>query len=567
MKWFDTREELEYYNPPPDMLECYCETMPVPQDLMLQGDLQRNGTPTFTYLIRMYDPSGTTLLDTVTGSFDIYIGLNPITNKQYFAARLKTFTPSMCANPCFVLEVTISKGGIFYFYGWTQKYCIPSCCLYATNITVIQNGVTEPPIVNPSGGSDTPTVNIGSDGTFINDCGTKYYRFETWSDCYNPFSGKYYVTPTTVQGSAFPYRNVTYIKGRVYKLPDEILRQYSRNCRLQQVELQRMYEIRGYEIYPRWKMQELTEGFGDKYIYFGGKRYEAEDITPFEPIQITNDCEGHYRLKATVNDCTLRQILGCNETCGENSRGFIVGKSLMPNPAYYSENRQYIGTTCDDILNYYRTRQGIISVTAVDPDLYDCDYECAFLVQAMPDAPIPNSFYFGIPQAQNRNYGIPAEQLADLCSIVTPICAVPVLGTIEVVPTVCATPVLGTITIVTPVPETLSFVPIGDWTLQATTQSITKESGTVVMTFDIHNDNYPYGGSGELPFINENVILIGEGGRPSGNRLITSAENGDIPVGASITIQTNGYLTYSGNPTSADGTGSDITIANLTWQI
>lgn len=566
MQWFKNIADLQYYNPPAGNIPCYCETIMQPNDINLQGYMDYNGNPTYNFTVEMYKPNGVDLLEDVTVAFSFYVAYNPLVNRVYFGMKLNYFTTQMCNNPCFIFKVTITDaaGGTTFDY-YTERYCIPSCCLYAYNPTITQDGITIAPTITTDGGAINQS-DRGVTPAFTDDCGNNFYRLETYSDCYNKFSGRFYQAGTVLQGSAFAYTNVTYLRGRLIKEADEVRRLYSKNCRLQEMNMQRLFMLEAFIPFPEWKMKELTDGFLDKYIYYNGIRYEANDMTPFERIDFENNCTSLYRLTAQLAECNIRQILGCDETCGENTRGFIVGRMVSPEAAYYSSDKQYLGTTCEDIMNYFMSQQGVLSVEAVDPSDYDCEYECAFLVTAMSLGNIPNSFYYGATIPQNKIYGIPANQLLDLCSIVDSVCQSPEIGGITIEPTVCDTPEIGGITIYAPTSTEVRFDAMNGWVKEPTGNLLTVNTGTAVLDLNIRNVSYPWaGGDDPLPSISEVVALVSYYGRPPIPRIITNADNGSLPTDAAITIFPNGNVLYTGYPTSADGSGSTIELTNITY--
>lgn len=141
MVWIELWQ-LDYYNPSTVDVECYCEPIILPQDLFLQAEI---GTlsGTFSTVIQVLTPDGVTILETADSSYYTVEYVNYL-GTWYANIRFNRFTPTMCNNPCFILHVVISlttnKQQISYvkkiFDKYTQRYCVDSCCLTPTGITV-----------------------------------------------------------------------------------------------------------------------------------------------------------------------------------------------------------------------------------------------------------------------------------------------------------------------------------------------------------------------------------------------------------------------------------------------
>lgn len=583
MVWIRNIEDLQFYNTPRGVT-CYCETILKPSDMFLQGYLDNNANTSDTYSldIDVLSADGTILIGNVTSYFDYYFARSTVNNRDFFVANLRGFPPEMCNNPCFILKVTVTNGGLTYFLYYTERYCIPSCCLTVVNVVGGQDGVLAPLGINTAGSTffnPSPYLMAGDPGSTIlnptapplpannrNDCGVVYMQMATYSDCYNAFSGRFYQAGSVHSGTPISYYNITNIAGRVVSEPAQFTRTYSINCRLQDVQMQRQYRLEGFELYPEWKMKELTDMITDKYIFINGVRYEANEGPVFEEVQIENECIPMYRLLATLTECNIRQIHGCGETCAANVTGFVIPSGMMSSLGFFSENKEFIGETCEDLAAYYQSQQGVTSVTIADPGDYDCEFDCAILVEALSDAYVPTSFYVAQISPQNRIYGLTQAQFDDLCGQITAPCAMPVVGTIEVSTPVCDTPVIGTIEIFTCTPVAGTIQGFGSW-IQDVTNDISVACGTVVCNIDVRSTDYPYaGGDDPFPVIgNDTISLISENCRPTLAIGLTNADNSTIPVGASVMINPNGFITYSGEPTSASTLTSVIELTNLTW--
>lgn len=555
MRFIDTIFELQYYHPIQGM-PCYCEEILFPFDMQLQSPLDNNGDGNYTITIYVYTADGTTELEDATNYFSTVTYNNPNTNRHTFNIKLNSFSPTMCANKCFILFITVTGGGNTYFSKYTERYCVPECCEYVTDVTYSQDG-----IIFTGGGAVTPTVVIE------NPCRLHYLKIETFSECYNVFSDKYYQTPGSVfTGTAFAYRNITTIQGRIVEQPTSIERTYSLNCRPQQFQMQRVFLLDGFEYFPAWKFRELTTGFGDQYIFIEGERYEMNTNTPFETYQPPNNVQLLYNLKAELVKCLQKQIYGCNVSCGDNSLAFVQSSVSIGDGNYYSESRQLIATDCDELMNYYATLPGIKSVVALDPNDYGCEFECGFIVYSEQNAYVPTYYLAGTTNNSGRIYGQSVDTLPDICQQINPACGVPSIGTITIATQVCPSFTIGTITITSTTVEDIYLVGFNNWVAVDAGTNASMTDGVVTFSLELTNTAYPVSGSpAAIPIVSEQVAYIAPIAYPSVTRVIAS------PVldaaGATLIVQPNGQIYYSGQLTSADLTKGYITLTDLMYII
>lgn len=556
MRFIDSIFDLQYYHPI-EGVPCYCEEIIFPKDMQLQSPLDFNGDGNYTVTIYVYSADGVTELEDATSFFNTVTFNNPNTGRHTFSAVLNAFSDTMCANKCFILYITITGNGNTYFAKYTERYCVPECCEYVTDVTYAQGS-----IVSTGGGAAvTPTTVI------VNPCRLYYIKIETFSDCYNAFSDKYYQTPGTVfTGTAFAYKNVTTIQGRIVEQPTSIERIYSLNCRPQQFQMQRVFLLDGFEFFPAWKFRELTTGFGDQYIFVEGERYEMNTNTPFETYQPKNNVQLLYNLKAELVKCIQKQIYGCNVSCGDNSLAFVQGNISSGDGNYYSESKQLIATDCDELMNYYATLPGVTTVVALDPMDYGCEFECGFIVYGEVNALIPSSYYFGTTARNGRIFGQPVSTLPDICEQINPPCGVPSIGTITITTQTCASFTIGTITVTSTTVEDIYLVASGDWIAIDAGTDASMTNGVVTFSLELTNTNYPiYGSPATIPVVSEQVAYIAPIAYPSVSRVISSPVLDAL--GVTMIVQPNGQIYYSGQLTSADMTQGYITLTDLMYII
>jgi hypothetical protein len=547
MQFIDSIFDLDYYRPLPAGVPCYCETVNIPNEMRLQSDLDYNGSGTYTYLIEAYQPNGQTLLGDVTSYFTITQYTNVVTGLQGFTLVLKGFAPVMCANACFVLHVYVSNGAGTYFNKYTQKYCVPNCCEYATEIIATQDNVTGGGIM-----PQNPTTIVDADT-----CGKSFRKLETFSDCYNAFSGRYYKDTG--------YKNISQINARLVETPTSIERTYSLNCRPQQFQMQRTFTFESHDIIPAWKMVELTQGFGDQYIFVDGTRYEMLTDTPFEVIQLPNICDLYYKLNATLVHCNIKQIYGCGTACTENTVVFAFS-DIQGDVSYYNENRQFIGSDCDELMNYYRTYPDVTDVTPLDPNDYSCSFECGFMVTAAPNVSIPSYFFVNGTAQGNRIYGQSPAFLADLCTAIAPSCIPVVVGIVSIETVTCATPIIGDVTITDEAVTDIYITGYSDWIVIDAGTDAVLSNGVVSMSIEMTNVNYPLSGSpAAAPFISERIGTVSEAGRPTFTRNITNPTLD--AVGAFMQVNTDGSIYYVGQLTSATFSYGEVNVTDINYII
>lgn len=546
MVFVNSIDELSYYHSIPGV-PCYCESIIFPNDMILQAPLNWNGSGTYTLEIQLYAPDGVTLLNNdVEPYFRYYFFVNPTTGEHTFTLQLNSFAPEMCTNACYVLHVVIADGGSEIFNKWTEQYCQNDCCDYPRGITAIQGEVVSNNPVSPS--PDVPKVSR---------CGDTYITLRTYNDCYDAQTGKYYGEPSNIlSGTAFSYHDLTNFIGIIQQVPREIERTYSFNCRLQRVQSTRLYSMKSMKTaFPAWKMNEIENQLHAQHIFVEDVQYEFNGGSVFDTIRIPGSCENRYNLVTQLNDCNIFQIHGCGTNCttsvGTNMSFIVVNNG----DAFYNDNKQLIGTTPEEVTNYFTNLPNVESVTVLDSMDYDCTFNYGITVEATGF--VPNSIYAGGTSPSNRVYSLTDAQLADVCTYIVVPCGQVTIGTITIEDVSCDTVVIGTIEVEDMPSTDIGLYPINGWVDEGdTTASIS--NGAVSITLDLSNVSYPYSGSpATLPAINEVIGTIDELGRPM---VDVSFMFPDF----SIVITMSGNIYYTGYPTSADLEASYINV-NLSY--
>jgi hypothetical protein len=580
MVWIDNISLLQYYHQPKDV-PCYCETLFQAQDLMLQGIVPQVPGNNYTMQINVVSADGLTTYENATSHFTYYFAKTP-DNRWFFNARLNSYSPAMCAHECFVLYVLVThNGNKVAFSKWTERYCITDCCNIVTGVDIDQAAFFVS--VGPEGedGISTGPVSPGGIDNPLSPCGDPYITITSRFDCYDKFTGEYYGNPGTkyaVSGTSsnFAYEKKSHIRGSIRKLPREIKREYSLNCRLQQVQSMKLYELEGFEFFPPWKMEEIEAqlhassihiynylDIDEQVEYLGGK--------PFESIRLTSSCKSLYKLNAVLNECEVTQIFGCADKCsteGSKAIGFVIPPALQIQ-AYYNDSRQLIGSDCDALMQYYHGQQGVTAVEPLNTEDYDCSFSCGFIVYS--DGYVPTSFYVNRTTPSNRIFGQSVESLASLCQQITPACTPVSIGEPQMADIICAAISLGDIGNEDMPVDELYITGYGDWEPVDAFTYATRSQATVVINIEVENENYTYDSSdpeATLPTINgEQIGYISQTVWPTADIVFNNSNNNSLPDGAVLLIATNGKIYYNGTVTTANLSNATITLTNLTYTL
>ena len=579
MTWFDRIEDLQYYHQPKDV-PCYCEAITYPQDMYLQGQMPA-GNNNYTINIYVYSANGLTQYEDATTYFDTYFFKVPGIATHYFNARLRSFSPAMCAHECYILRVVVTQNdGVTMFNKYTERYCQNNCCDVARNISFEQVGFAPFVISNdPAFVSEAiDTVVAGSNSSLFipsGSCGEQLIRIISKFDCIDNFTGDFYGTPDVIISGTpdFEYRKVTTMKGRIVRRPREITREISYNCKVQRVESTPQYLLEGFEFLPPWKMYEIEGQLHANRIYvddFAGVReYRYSGGTPMKKI---GNCYELFKLEAVMEDCTQRQVFGCKPDCTANgnfdgSNLIYAIPALYSGGAFYNSNKEMVAADYAGLMDYLRTRNGVAAVNDVAMDDMDC---AAYkVVSVTTDGDVERHIYYDAPLANNKVFGRVVSDINELCSYLPKVCAVPVAGEFAVSVFVCAMPTSGTFTIEDIDTDTVAINGYGDWVKDAG-----ETWGAVYhneVTFSLHVTNDTITEDPDFPdddvFIGAVQIgVVGSQGRPTGTVILNSSNN-PLPEDVVVTIDDSGRVVYYGPATDATSTEVIIELNNLTYNI
>lgn len=573
MIWFNSIYDLQYYHQPKGV-PCYCEAIAYPQDMHLQGQFYQ-GNNNYTLKIYVYSADGQTQYEDATAYFDYYFAAVPNTTSHFFNARLKSFSPEMCAHECYILRAEVTQNdGRVVFNKYTERYCQNNCCDVPRNIQIDQTGFQ--PLVL---GSDT-TVNGTVIGTSpqiyipAGDCGELLVRIISTFDCIDNFTGDFYGrSNTTISGVAnFEYKKITTFKGRIVRRPREIQREISYNCRVLRSESAAQFLLEGFELMPSWKMYEIEGQLHANRIYIDDMSAVREyRFTGGTVMRQLSKCFELFKLEAKLEDCTQRQVFGCDADCSEQLN-FDGSHAMYAIPANYSGGQFFNSTgeaIADDyngLIDYLRTRDGVTATNDVDTTSLNCTVHKVVSVttSGQPDTHL----YYDAPTTSNKVKAVVVNDINELCNYLPVICTAPALGAWDVTIPVCAAPVDGMFTVEDTDTDVVAMIGYEDWIDDEVITEASIYNREVAFTLKVVNGTitedpaYP----DEDVYVQEVIGIVGANGRPS-TMIVLDSTNSSVPEEVSLTIDTNGQITYYGPVTSADEFNVTIQLNNIKYNI
>jgi hypothetical protein len=566
MIWIDNILQLQYYNQPKDV-PCYCDIIIFPYDLTLQGSFAAGGG-SYSIAIDVLSANGLTMYENATSYFDYYFAVNPVTGQHFFNARLKAFAPSMCTHACYILHVTVARSGNVVFDKYTERYCQSSCCDLARDINIAQDSIITGGGGGPLSDGTTTTANPKQ-----SECGDPLITLTTRFDCYDKFSGAYYGTPSDVlSGSAnFSYYKFTNMRGRIVKRPREITREYSYNCRLQKVESKHVFLLQGYEYFPQWKMDEIETQLHSTEIYVEGIRYEYAGGTPFTQL---HNCREVFKLETELESCTIRQMFGCGEPCGQatnfdgSMQAFVIPAAYQGG-AFYNESKMKVADDYDQLLLYFRGLDGMAALNDIDVSGLDCDVYKAFGITGA--GYLPGSLYYDAPVAANRVFAVRLAGEEEICLQFAPLCARPVIvpGDIVVEDQPCIVPEPGTPVVAAMTATEVNVNGYGSWAVQPAGTEVHVADSIVTLNLLVANSTItedPDHPGDPVYIAGHFIAVLGGAARPAADVVLNSS-NSALTGDTLLRIDTHGLVQYVGNSTLADATHIEIQLTNITYTL
>ncbi len=212
----------------------------------------------------------------------------------------------MLTNKCFVLEfITPSDHAI---HKYTQKYELINASIFASGVIVTYE----------SGGTSIAT--LCSDENTDGIC-NPLIKILSQFDCNDVFTGDFYGDGIFLGSSLghpdtpFPFVRFSWLQGMIRKLPTNIKRTVSVNCRTQRTERTNKYLLTAFVSFPLWKMEEIEGMMLANHLFVGDKQYQSEGGTPFEQVGKPKNCVYAFKLGMELQDCFEWQTFGCTPPC------------------------------------------------------------------------------------------------------------------------------------------------------------------------------------------------------------------------------------------------------------
>src|SRR5690606_14383068 len=241
-----------------------------------------------------------------------------------------------------------------------------------------------------------------------------------------------------------------YIKGCIKRMPRDIIRQISYNCRLQKVSSTVRYELQSVDIYTPEKMDEIERIFHSKNLYLNGHKIQFEGGTVFEPI--SDNFPNEFRLRVIISECEQRQIFGCVKQ-GLNILPDIDDITFgVPDNAvtdvFFSDNGIRVANDYFELLEYFSTLENVVIVTNVYVELANTDVHFKYIFAVERSGYVPTSFYFHKVSTANKVYGVILSEPDNYNELSRGMnsegnCEAPRIGTITVTQNTCQAPIVG----------------------------------------------------------------------------------------------------------------------------
>ena len=405
-------------------------------------------------------------------------------------------------------------------------------------------------------------------------CGEQLIRILSKFDCIDKFTGDFYGTPDEVlSGDAgFAYRKVTTLRGRIVRRPRDIKREISFNCKLQRSESAAQYLLEAFEYLPAWKMYEIEGQLHANRIWvddFAGMReFQFGGGIAFKQV---SKCFELFKLEVALEDCTQRQIFGCKPGCKsapnfDGSDKVFVLPGTYNGGGFYDTNKQLIAGNYDELLDYFRTRNGVSHVNDVDTGTLSCDMHKVLSVTS--SAYIDSHIYYDMPIGSTKVYARNAEDINDLCTGLPVVCMLPSMGSITIAEHTCSVPVAGDFAVNDTDTDEVVVAGFAEWEPDIAETSGAVYHNEVTFSLKVINETLTEdpGAPGEPIHVGEVIGIIGSNGRPA-ETIALNNTNSSLPPDTFITIDPYGRIYYYGLVTEATASDVIIDLNNVTYNI
>lgn len=385
----------------------------------------------------------------------------------------------------------------------------------------------------------------------ISNCDQSIIQIKSRFECIDNETGLFYGIPDTVLTgiATFSYEKVFNLSGNIKRVPREINRTISYNCKLQRVESFKPYQVRGQGmdgLLPDWKLDELENMLSASYIEvndfglnFGKQSYQFDGGIVAEQV---HECVNSFRPNFILRSCIVRTDFGCNDCTdiSTKSQSFLISKEATGDN-FFNENKQPIGDF-DDLISYYEgLGYSVVDVSDSYSDLFGA-------IQVTGDN-TPPPFYYDYTFQRFLVY--PTD---------TPVSPAPVqCQPFELAYSYGATAACADFEMNYAFGEIVSVSvanvnDYGDWDTSGTTE-LTSTTGKLSLTTT--NPTY----TTAVTFAGEAIGIIDVQGRPALPQFI------DLGSGRQIGISQSGIVSFYGDPDSVDGSGADITLTDVYYSL
>lgn len=561
MNYADTIVDLEANNAS-KIFACYGDPIFEPNDILLQVAGFPFYALSYSITVNVCDVFGN-FLETSTDYFDWFFAYSTINGQNYYYCtfRCNNFSPAMLARKCFTLGVIINQidTPITVFNKFTQKYELQeSATVFPSDVTITigDSGdiatLCEKPV--PKAACDKPIL-----------------RFIAYSECIDSLTGYYYGDASAfIRGNIdanamFPYANVSYIYARRNRVPKEIKRTVSFNCRTQISQTIQKWNIEGTIAFPDWKVDDLESYlFCDK-LFINDVLYQSEGGAIFTELlkDVSPECIKHYLLLLPIQECIVFHVYGCTPECSNTDTYYPV---VQAGAQYYNEQRRLIATTPQELVTYFKSINGVTAVYLPSLPL-DCPMD--LIVQVQGKANIDSFIYVDNIYQSQRVYQLRADRrLQDvnvLCRGVSneSVIPIPVIGEIDEVSVVIPDPVIGEMETLPIKNQALLILDENSWVSDPT---YTKGfiSGQDVTLSIVTSNPLPNSTTGKTLLVNELIAQIEPIGAPLSTIFIKMP---NMPDTSALSIDTGGNIYFTGYPNTEDGSGSTIELYGISYKI
>lgn len=568
MIWVSNIKDLQANHSAPGQY-CYCDLMLSPKELTLQAPIPQV-TAAATCNIYAYTPDGATQLADVTSQFAWYNTIVNNKNEYKWIAECISFTGAMnMCGVCFILRVVLTQSGVTIWDKYTEQYCIGNCCPEVEQVTYTQEGY--------------PGITLKSEGNIPGEyvgfsCDFPITQIKTVFDCYSNFTKYYYGnTDVGIGGTSLtltPYVDYTNLKATFKKAPREIVRDISQNCRTQKVERIQKWILESAEEFPLWKVEDLENMFSATHVYINGIEYVMDTATPFERIRRAYADEKYerYKLKVELRECRQFQMMGCGEECVATAEGdfanyaFVVPASVE---VFFDESGNEIAYDVEGLEIYLR---GIDQTTDAQIVTLSPPSSTWNILTVTGRGYLPTAIYANSFNYENKIPAILVDGVDPDYGSLIPVepCGTFTIGTITSATETCGTFSIGIITSATMGVSTQNIIQYQDWLVDTADTQMELLEYVVKFDLDVFNSGFPIGETSPpiVPNLSGEIIaVIPYPCRPRTAQNFGHNAYSSIPEDANIIIDPSGYIIYSGPVTSADETGSTITLTNILYNL